>query len=168
ESIAITNTTNPAPTISAAGSDTEICEETSLSLSTGIFDQYAWSNGSSEQSIEVETDGIYTVQVTDANGCIGTAQIEITDCDLFGIPNAFTPNGDGLNDEFGVEFQGDVEIVDFQIFNRWGEVVHNNIGYWDGTFNGENQPMEVYIYKVLIRIPGQEDELITGDVHLIR
>jgi len=56
------------------------------------------------------------------------------------VPNAFTPNGDGLNDEFRIMNAGILELMEFKIYNRWGELVFetNDITKgWDGTFKGK-------------------------------
>lgn len=66
------------------------------------------------------------------------------------IPNAFTPNGDGLNDTFGVSGEA-IKEFHLKIFNRWGEVIYesNNVkDRWDGTYMGEKVPEGTYIYTV--------------------
>ena len=57
--------------------ETEICENNTSVLSTGIFESYLWSTGEETQSISVDQAGIYTVEVMDQNGCAGTTEIEI-------------------------------------------------------------------------------------------
>ncbi|MFZ5551559.1 MAG: gliding motility-associated C-terminal domain-containing protein [Bacteroidota bacterium] len=69
------------------------------------------------------------------------------------IPNAFTPNEDGTNDEFGIVGEG-VEEMTLYIFNRWGEVIFesNDVSKkWNGTFKGEKCENGVYVYKVVAR-----------------
>lgn len=87
------------------------------------------------------------------------------------IPNAFTPNGDGINDRFGVEAQG-IKTFNMKIFNRWGELVfesENIKDTWDGTFRGTKiTSTDVYVYKV--RAMGKNDEEIpeqNGSVTLV-
>ena len=66
------------------------------------------------------------------------------------IPNSFTPNGDGLNDTFGISGQA-INTFSMQIFNRWGEMVFEtkNAGQtWDGTYHGEKVQQGVYVYKL--------------------
>ncbi len=66
------------------------------------------------------------------------------------IPNSFTPNGDGLNDTFGISGQA-INTFSMQIFNRWGEKVFetkNASQTWDGTFNGQKVQQGVYVYKI--------------------
>lgn len=66
------------------------------------------------------------------------------------IPNSFTPNGDGLNDMFGVSGEA-IQSFSMQIFNRWGDKIFeaNNVSQqWDGTFKGTKVPEGAYVYKV--------------------
>ena len=67
------------------------------------------------------------------------------------VPSAFTPNGDGINDFFGVKAEG-IKTFNLQIFNRWGEVVFESediSSLWDGTFQGEKiKNTDVYVYQV--------------------
>jgi gliding motility-associated-like protein len=67
------------------------------------------------------------------------------------IPSAFTPNGDGINDFFGVKAEG-IKKFKLEIFNRWGEVVFQSediSSLWDGTFQGEKiKNTDVYVYQV--------------------
>lgn len=70
---------------------------------------------------------------------------------LLYIPSAFTPNGDGLNDSFGVKAEG-IKSFNLQIYNRIGELVFesDNIQtFWDGTYNGKKiTSTDVYVYQV--------------------
>lgn len=66
------------------------------------------------------------------------------------IPSAFSPNGDGINDLFGVKGEG---IKDFQIlvYNRWGEVIFESTEarkQWDGKYNGNPVEQGTYVYKL--------------------
>jgi gliding motility-associated-like protein len=70
-----------------------------------------------------------------------------------GIPSAFTPDGDGINDAFRPIILADNEVSTFRVFNRWGQEVFNGDEShgdgWDGTFNGVPQPAGVYIYMIV-------------------
>ncbi len=70
---------------------------------------------------------------------------------LFYIPSAFTPNGDGINDSFGVKGEG-IGVFKLQIFNRWGELVFESddiYKFWDGTYQGERiTSTDVFVYQV--------------------
>lgn len=66
------------------------------------------------------------------------------------VPNSFTPNGDGLNDTFGIRGEA-VQNFSIQIFNRWGDLIYESTdatSSWDGTYKGQNAPQGVYVYKV--------------------
>ncbi|MEM7104230.1 MAG: PKD domain-containing protein [Bacteroidota bacterium] len=99
---------------------------------------------------------VYTVMVTDENGCSKTAQqvlrlkLNCTE-NLIAVPNAFTPNNDGLNDVLYVRGSTIASITVFRIFDRWGNLMFesNNISTgWDGTFEGEKVNPGVYVYYV--------------------
>jgi len=86
-------------------------------------------------------------------------------------PNAFSPDGDGINDLFKVSGQG---MLDFQIeiYNRWGQMVYKSIDLsngWDGTFKGKNLPTGTYVYKIKTSKFGIEQVLVkSGSVALVR
>ena len=91
----------------------------------------------------------------------------------FFIPNAFTPDGDQINDFFNVipeDDDGNVDMTRFQIFNRWGSVVYDNEQPdqgWDGKINGKPSPSDVYIYIMEFDLDGC-NQIRKGDVMLIR
>lgn len=106
----------------------------------------------------------YTVQVTDAvYGCVAydSVRLAVVPPGIPPMPNAFSPNGDGQNDVYGPYFppslQGAYTIVTMRIYNRWGQVVYNSNGYWDGTFNGAMQQAGTYFYYITIQGPDQNN-----------
>ena len=118
----------------------------------------------------------YTYTVTDTNGCIVSDTILITVLDVICdepyifVPNAFTPNGDGLNDILYV--RGNVlEKVDFAIYDRWGEKIfetkNKDIG-WDGTFRGKPCDPGVYVYYLDAACIGGMKYHHKGNITLIR
>lgn len=69
------------------------------------------------------------------------------------VPNAFTPNGDGINETFNPKGQS-ITTFNMKIFNRWGEMLYETndmLKGWDGTYNGEMSQQDVYIYKIKAR-----------------
>ncbi len=113
----------------------------------------------------------YFVSATTPEGCHETATVVIivTDSSIFAFPNAFSPNNDGLNDDFGPLTNGSISIETFKVFNRWGELVHDNpAARWDGTFRGEKQPTEVYVYMIVLKTLDNKEKTFTGDVWLAR
>lgn len=139
------------------GADTIICLRAPITLTPGKgFSSYLWSTGSENESIKVETEGNYYVTVTDEAGCTAIDTIVVkTDPnrlpnDIF-IPNAFTPNGDELNDLF--PFKEVVLHSDYnlKIFNRWGEKIYDS-DYdhepWKGDTKGKDDQLDAYIWIV--------------------
>gem|GEM_PF-1065895 len=117
---------------------------------------------------------LYTVFGTQ-NGCVGepdSVLVLINQVDLV-LPNAFTPNGDGLNDVFRVTNAVLYPVFELSIFNRWGEVIYRSDDIrsgWDGTFRGKEQESGVYIWLIRFRkgsVSGEEVTL-TGNVTLLR
>ena len=115
----------------------------------------------------------YTVSAMSIYGCRDTASETVTvdftdEC----IPSAFTPNSDGLNDIFRLCSLHHHRLVEFTVFNRWGQMMYHNTTDptkgWDGTFNGEPQDMGVYNYLVIVALPNGENKIYKGEVTLIR
>lgn len=115
---------------------------------------------------------VYEVTITTEDGCTVTREISINVvAPRFDIPNAFSPNDDNVNDFFNVVFVGGIDIVEFKVWNRWGELVYDNdtpeTG-WDGNINGDPAPSDVYVYKILIRFPDGQEFTEQGEITLIR
>ncbi len=106
----------------------------------------------SPEATPVQTT-VYQLTVYDENNCpqVGQFTLFVENQLLMYIPNAFSPNGDGLNDKFMVYAPG-ASSVQMQIFNRWGEKVYDYAGDlsggWDGFYKGELAQIDVYIYYV--------------------
>ncbi len=89
---------------------------------------------------------------------------------LFDVPNAFSPNGDGLNERIYVRGFGIAKMT-WKIYNRWGVVVYigTNINEgWDGKYNGKIQPQEVYNYTLEIEFSDKVKAFKKGDITLLR
>jgi gliding motility-associated-like protein len=120
--------------------------------------------------------GEFKVKLTVWNiaGCEDTHEQVIT-VNPFYIPNAFTPNGDGVNDDFftsGIPYNLDVQSFSMQIFNRWGQLVYTGDSEkkpWDGiTSEGQNAPMGTYAYLIKVVTRGGKEHTFSGQVNLIR
>ncbi len=116
----------------------------------------------------------YKVIVTNQNGCVAADSVTIKvkfDENLVLI-NAFSPNGDGQNDDFSFRKFADVfHLKLLEIFNRWGEKVyatHDIEQGWDGTFKGKPQEIGAYLYQAIIVDYDGEDHVVKGNVNLIR
>jgi len=147
-----------------------------LNAGTG-FAKYNWEpTGDSTSSIFVNSPGKYTVKVSNSGGCSFLDSVQVYDCppnDVF-IPNAFTPNGDGVNDSFKVYNLNSI-YYQFTIYNRWGERVY--LSYdpgkgWDGTYEGTPAPEGIYNWTLVYRLNTSEgippQKIISGNVMLLR
>ncbi len=119
----------------------------------------------------------YCVTVTDdQNGCVTTDCVTIKVIQDVNIPNAFSPNGDGINDYFTIPDLGDLcnEVSYFKIFNRWGEEVYNYLSAsstagWDGRIQFANTEAPIGTYVYLIKLDCNEGERVfSSDVILLR
>lgn len=113
---------------------------------------YSWSTGENSQSILVNSPGLYSVELMTAEGCMDSDEILIyEECNtrVF-VPTAFSPNGDGSNDEFFV-VASSVSDFRMEIYDRWGALVFvatNPGDFWDGSISGQPAPEGVYICKI--------------------
>lgn len=155
--------------------DTLICNYGKLDIQAKAdYQTYSWSNNAVTSSITVTTPGIYWLQVTDANSCTGKDSVVIDPKDCltgFYIPTAFTPNNDGLNDFFKPVIGGNLKRYQFNVFNRWGQVVFTtteiNKG-WNGIFNGTPQDSHVFAWTCTYQLEGAPMKSEKGTVVLMR
>ncbi len=162
------NFPNPPEIIAESEMFCEDNETIQLSIpNVETYDSLLWTTGESGGEILVDSAGIYGLMVFNENNCPADAFITLLECGDYEIPNAFSPNGDGISDQFGIVSMGTVEVLKFEIFNRWGVLVHNKPSPWDGQYKNEPHPSDVLFYKILIKTPVGEI-LESGDVTLIR
>lgn len=146
----------------SAGMDTCAISGRNLQLNASGGVSYQWDNISSINGrsdiaspvINITEPTIFTVTVTDANGCTYTASVDI--CvrnDDFKPTNVITPNGDGSNDVLLFNGLEQFPVNTLQVFNRWGNVIFEVSGYqsgntplFDGLRNGERLPADTYYY----------------------
>lgn len=154
--------------VSSAGFD--FCDNTSLDLSietTGEIESISWSNNSTESQITVSESGLYSVTVLNDENCPASDEVEIDDCTTYEIPNVFTPNGDDINDIFKVYSAGGVIVKEMKIYNRWGNLVHNDTQAWDGEYKGSPHQSDVLIYIIVLET--NDGEIVEhGEVTLLR
>jgi gliding motility-associated-like protein len=133
-----------------------ICEEEKelVQLDAGKgFKTYLWyPTNDTTQWIEVAKQGQYYVVVRDYRGCKGNdASLVESRCDLrVFIPNAFTPNGDGLNDVLKITRHNETSI-NMQVYSAWGELIYEGDSDWDGTYKGHLVQQGVYLVRLEIK-----------------
>jgi len=142
---------------------------------------YVWSNLEISTHLDSLAPGWYSVTITDGNSCTTTASFEVynstTPCLV--IPNVITPNDDGYNDTWNIQYMRLYSDVTIKVFNRWGEVVFEYTGdgeiyefdetkRWDGrsSANGKPLPLGAYIYVIIFNNTEIEPE--QGIVTIIR
>jgi gliding motility-associated-like protein len=171
------------------GDDEEIKLGDSLLLTPAVnfaVDEFFWSpfTGLSDSLSFTPMVGptvttTYQLTALDSLGCVVTDQLTVfvnTIGSVY-VPTAFSPNEDGRNDFFTIFAGRDVEeVVIFRIFDRWGNMVFEagpiepndeTLG-WDGNFNGEPMDPAVFVYYAEIRYVDGREEVIKGDITLIR
>ncbi|MCF8236760.1 MAG: gliding motility-associated C-terminal domain-containing protein [Saprospiraceae bacterium] len=146
---------------------------------------YEWSDqdsilclGCPQLTITPATNRLITLKVTDQNGCIAEAVVEIRVIirRRVYIPNSFSPNFDGINDIFSVHGGDVVERVQtMAIFDRWGndlfqvkDISADGIAGWDGMYRGKPMDPGVYVYVVEIAFKDGSVRLYKGDVQIMK
>jgi len=158
---------NPLPYIEL-GETVYIEPGSMLELHAGAgFSEYLWSTESSDSIIMVNQGGTYWVKVTNQYGCKDADTILVNELGL-NVPNAFSPNGDGLNDRFRIKGFEPNETVLLQIFNRWGNLIfetHDLDKGWDGT--SADGPILAGTYVWIIHVRSGRDNIFKGTVTVV-
>lgn len=116
----------------------------------------------------------YSAVVTSDNYCPVECfvDVKISIEDLIYVPNVFSPNGDGVNDDLQPSYNKDIQIRKFSIYSRWGDLLFTSseIPYsWDGTLNGSNLNPGVYVWFVkYYNSKTKKNDLIKGSTTLVR
>lgn len=170
------------PHITITASQDELtCDRLSMQLFAAGAVSYQWSPAEvfNNPSISdpVVAPGLRAVTVavkgTDANGCTTTASYDIpfTQTVKVFVPDAFTPNGDLVNDHIRSYPVCNFNFISFSIYNRWGQRVfysHDVEEGWDGRFNRLPEQVGVYYYYIKGKKNNGENAMIRGDITLIR
>jgi gliding motility-associated-like protein len=157
------------------GEDRLICPGENVELTAFIDDggsySYWWNTDEFHPTIFVSSPGDYGVSVENEFGCVSTDTVSLLLCDQYVyIPSAFTPNLDGLNEEFKI-YGERLSEVDVVITNRWGERVYeaNRAQFaWDGTYRGEPCEIGVYTYQITYPDLNNQLQIRTGTFTLLR
>jgi gliding motility-associated-like protein len=158
---------NPLPDVNA-GPDIITCIGFPVKLNVTGASSYLWSpslglDDATKQNpvAALDTTTTFIVKGTDSSGCFATDTITVSVSTKgiisFQVPNAFTPNGDGVNDCFGIRnWGGDISVQEFKIYNRWGQLIFSTTkssDCWDGTFKGAKQDPGGYPYIIKATSP---------------
>jgi gliding motility-associated-like protein len=170
DTIAINYKTNPSFTFE---DKPFICSGQQIKLSPIISgaDQYLWQDNSTGPSLLINQGGTYTLTVRNECGSFSNSIIVTQgDCQL-NMPNAFTPNNDGINDIFRVKYPQFIKLFHLTIFNRFGEKVfetnHANDG-WDGKLKSIDQPIGVYVWTISLTNNDGISQNYKGTITLLR
>ena len=167
---------------------------------------YKWTAGGNDagttQAITVKANGDVTYKVVATSStttCTKDTSVTLSiRYPNYQLPNAFTPNGDTINGNFGLIFnglfppaateprpafwKGRIEVTSFQVFNRWGQEVYsettsavlNGATYkgWNGKKGGKEdgteQASDVYVYLIKLKMPDDSIKVESGELNLIR
>ena len=169
------------PTVPAfAGNDTNAVIGLPHQLSATGGTRYLWTPSAGLNNpfapnplATISRDTRFLVQVTDIAGCKDTASVllRVYQGIRYYVPNAFSPNNDGINEVFRPIAVGIISTEWFRVFNRYGQVMYESSNMqngWDGSFKGVRQPIGNYIWS--IKGKGRDGKMIEikGNVVLVR
>jgi gliding motility-associated-like protein len=143
--------------------------------SSGTVLQYHWSPSRYLDNAAIlkpastpANDITYRLTVTGAGGCTGFDEVFIKVLKAPSVPNAFSPNGDGINDVWMIKYLESYPGCTVEVFNRYGQAIFKSNGYtkpWDGRMNGSPLPVGVYYYIIN---PKNGRKAYAGNVTILR
>jgi gliding motility-associated-like protein len=154
-------------------------------LNRGIPDQLQWFQNGVQLNCE-DCEGIwvrplessiFSVQIVDINGCELTddVRVEVDVKKNIYVPNAFSPNGDNVNDVLFISSSVAGIVESFRVFDRWGSLIYEAIDYpimdssigWDGTYNGQTVEQTNYVWHATLQFVDGETKSISGQVAVL-
>lgn len=152
----------PLPVLSLTKSNDIDCSNTTAQLMASGGIQVNWRPAHGMQNTSTANPVVTPTQTTtylatlaSADGCLAkdsiTVNVTQTGINRFYVPNAFTPDGNGKNDCFGVPYWGNTDQFSFDIYNRWGQLIFSTTNVstcWDGRYKGQLQPEGIYVYRI--------------------
>jgi gliding motility-associated-like protein len=159
--------------------DTVACQDSTVTLRAGApgFTEWTWSDGQNTPAITVSEEGSYAVAVSTPfctfRDTVEVAFFNCLPCPLY-VPTAFSPNLDGLNDEFSPATPCELFRYRLHVFDRWGSLVfftEQPETTWDGRWRGKPAPPGVYLWVMEgeTELKGERAPLRrSGDVTLVR
>lgn len=191
-SIQVTVLSDPPTGVSITANDTCLENSIQFSIVTGApISNINWNFGDSSSGANNTSTSLTPTHIFSATGTYSIRAIvnfscgidtifktlTITNCDsaiyvceLY-TPNAFTPNGDGINDKFYPLTICTFEHYEYLIFNRWGELIFktsNQTDKWDGKYKGSDCSVGVYVYLITYKFPTQQTKNAYGTITLLR
>jgi gliding motility-associated-like protein len=171
-------TVHPYPVVSA-GPNRWVLQGGTITIQpavTGNNLQYLWSPATylnnvaieMPSAVNVQDDITYTLTVTARGGCSRSDEMFVKVLKAPKIPNTFTPNGDGMNELWQIQYLDSYPDNRVQVFTRTGQLVFESRGYktaWDGKMNGKALPFDTYYYIIE---PGNGRAPITGYVTIVK
>ncbi|MCP9751659.1 gliding motility-associated C-terminal domain-containing protein [Ferruginibacter sp. HRS2-29] len=155
------------------GNDTTVCVEKPVVLQTNLQgSKFVWNDGTTGPLITITKPGKYWVTFESNVNCIisDTIKVAYGNCEIY-FPSAFTPNGDGWNDQFGLLQNTSAKLFELSVYNRYGEMVFRSNDQnirWDGTTRSKEQPTGTYVWLMRFRTGSGPEQIIKGTVLLIR
>lgn len=169
---------NPAPVIDVGG-DKTIKRGNSIQINATTLSNIAnvtWSPNTGLDNANTlspnaspDSTTTYTITLLTTEGCVATATVKILVLNDISVPNTFTPNGDGINDNWKIKNLTDYPNCTIKVFNRWGEEVYRSIGYqeaWNGTSKGKILPSGTIYYYLIYLNDGSQP--LSGYVAIIK
>ncbi|MFK7934985.1 MAG: gliding motility-associated C-terminal domain-containing protein [Saprospiraceae bacterium] len=157
------------------------------SYNDSLFASFSWSpqeglscTDCATPMVNITSDTEFTLTVTDSLGCKASDAVRVLvqkDRNVY-IPTVFSPNNDGVNDDFYIfAGEGVIELRDFVIYNRWGNLVHQVAGTfspndyrlaWDGKMHNRLVPAGEYVYQFTSVFSDAEEVLYQGIIKVMR
>jgi gliding motility-associated-like protein len=179
DTVTVTVTVLPLPDVHILTGDTIIKYGQTIQLLASGARMFNWmpatglSNANTSHPTATPLESTqYVLGGIGSNGCraYDTVNVSIDNRDNLFIASGFSPNGDGKNDMFRISNLTFQRVIEFRVFNRWGQEVYNNNsnGGWDGTWKGVPQDIGNYSYQIRIGFPDGYVESYKGEVTLVR
>ena len=150
------------------GPDRSVCDNNQLLISAQSQQSYLWNTGETTESLLVQEEGTYSIEIVDYNNCIQRDTINIRNqCELkMFSPNIFSPNQDAIHDTWKPEF--DLLPIDYtlSIYDKWGNIVFESSDpaqSWDGQFKNKDVMAGIYIFQVVA-----DSQKFNGDILIVR
>jgi gliding motility-associated-like protein len=170
---AIINVKVVPPPAAGFENDTIYFENERQLIATPGYSNYIWNTGDTSNTILVNTEGWYIVNMLTPEGCSASDSAMMLWAFVpLSIPNAFSPNGNGLNDHFrAITYPEKITSFSLFVYNQWGSIVYQSTDIksgWDGSYLGEPSPAGMYAYTLTYGNKVGNSRTLRGTVLLVR